>query len=161
MLKFRFIYHLSEEMCRLRLLQKVDTFVSNCSYEVIILNLRLLYGTETQTAPTVNHIGIQCKLILPPVITSTPTKAGIGAPKPNIYISDDDDDDDDAESGIAVDNTQSTVYEETTSASEPESDIPVEKQQKYLMFESALLLLFSICVMCSSTYTSIEKFTIG
>ena len=165
MLKFRLIYHLLEEMYRLRLLQKVDTSVSNCSYEVIILNLHLLYGTETQTAPTVSHIGIQCELILPPVITSTPTKAGIGPPKPNIYISDDNDDDyyddDDAESGTAVDNTQSTVYEETTSASEPESDIPVEKQQTYLVFESALLLLFSICVMCRSTYTSIEKFTIG
>ena len=167
MLKFRLIYHLLEEMYRLRLLQKVDTSVSKCSYEVIILSLHLLYGTETQTAPTVSHIGIQCELILPPVITSKPTKAGIGSPKPNISISDDndddydDDDDDDAESGTAVDNTQSTVYEETTSASEPESDIPVEKQQTYLVFESALLLLFSICVMCRSTYTSTEKFTIG
>ena len=34
-------------------------------------------------------------------------------------------------------------------------------QQTYLVFESALLLLFSICFMCRSTYISIEKFTRG
>ena len=38
-----------------------------------------------------------------------------------------------------MDITQSTVYKETTSASEPELDIPVEKQQTYLVFESAFL----------------------
>ena len=54
-----------------------------------------------------------------------------------------------------------TLYEDPTSASEPESDLPVEKRQTYLVFESALLVLFSICFICRSTYTSIEKFTRG
>ena len=58
------------------------------------------------------------------------------------------------------------MYQETTSASDPESDgsaadVPVEKQQTYLIFESALLILFSICFMCRSTHTSIEKVTFG
>ena len=44
------------------------------------------------------------------------------------------------------------LYEEATSASETESDLPVDKQKTYLIFESALLLLFSICFMCRSTY---------
>ena len=105
-----------------------------------------------------NDIGIQCEFLLPPVITSTPMKRSIAVPKLNSSdISDDDDDED----GTVADTTESTVYQETTSASEPESDIPVEKQQTFLVFEFALLLIFSICFMCRSTYTSIEKVTIG
>ena len=58
----------------------------------------------------------------------------------------------DNEGGTVADTTQSTLYEETTSGSEPESDLSVEKQQTYLVFESALLLLFSICFMCRSMH---------
>ena len=76
-----------------------------------------------------------------------------------LYLSDISDDDD--QDGTVPDTTESTVYQETTSASKPESDIPVEKQQTFLVFEFALLLIFSICFMCRSTYTSIEKVTIG
>lgn len=42
----------------------------------------------------VSYIAVQCELIVPPVITLTPAKAGIGAPKPNKYIDDDDNDND-------------------------------------------------------------------
>ena len=117
-----------------------------------------LHGAGTQAGSTVSHIGIQCELLLPPVVsTSTPTKANVAVPASNISdVSDIDDDD----NNIA-DITQSSVYLQTTSASEPESDVPVEKQRTYLIFESALLMLFSICFMCKSTYTSIEKITIG
>ena len=95
--------------------------------------------------------------MVPVVGTSTPTKANFSVPASNISdVSDIDDDD----NNIA-DITQSSVYLQTTSASEPESDVPVEKQWTYLIFESALLTLFSICFMCRSTYTSIEKITIG
>ena len=62
--------------------------LQSTSYEVTILNLYLSYGTETQTALMVSYIGIQCELIVPPIITSIPAKAGIGAPKPNKYIDD-------------------------------------------------------------------------
>ena len=42
-------------------------------------------ATETQsTTPTVCHIGIQCELLLPPAITSTPTKATVAVPKPDV-----------------------------------------------------------------------------
>ena len=116
-----------------------------------------LHGAGTQAGSTVSHIGIQCEILLPPVITSTPTKANVAVPESNISdISDADNDDDNV-----ADVTQSSVYQETTSASEPESDVPVEKQQIYLIFESCLLMLFTICFMCRSTYTSIEKVTIG
>ena len=103
------------------------------------------HGAGTQAGSTVSHIGIQCELLLPPVVnTSTPTKANVAVPKSNISdVSDIDDDD----NNIA-DITQSSVYLQTTSASEPESDVPVEKQRTYLIFESALLTLFSfaLCV---------------
>ena len=91
--------------------------------------------------------------MLPSVTTSTPNFA---VPESNISdVSDIDEDDN------VADITQLSIYQETTSASEPESDVPVEKQQTYLIFESSLLILFSICFMCRSTYTSIEKVTIG
>ena len=41
-----------------------------------------MHGAETQATPTVSHIGIQCELLLPPALTSTPTKASVGASKP-------------------------------------------------------------------------------
>ena len=117
-----------------------------------------MHGAATQATPTFSHIGIQCELLLPPPITSTPTKASVGTPILS-DISDVDDDIIDDEGGTVADTTQSTLYKETTSGSEPESDLSVEKQQTYLVFESALLLLFSICFMCRSIYISIEKFT--
>ena len=116
-------------------------------------------ATETQsTTPTVCYIGIQCELLLPPAITSTPTKATVAVPKPDVGDYYDDTDD---EGDTTADTTQSTLYEEATSASETESDLPVDKQKTYLIFESALLLLFSICFICRSTYISIEKVMIG
>ena len=69
----------------------------------------------------------------------------------------DDDDNDMHESSTAVDTTQSTLYEET-SVSESELDVTtVEKQKAYVIFESALMLLFSTCFMCRSTYIVINK----
>ena len=102
-----------------------------------------MHVAETQARPTVSHIGIQCELLLPQApITSTPTKASTGTSKPTISsdISDVDDDIND-EGGTDADTTQSTLYEDPISTSEPESDLPVEKQQTYLVFESALLVL--------------------
>ena len=124
-----------------------------------------MHDTGTQTTRKVHSdIGIQCELILPPAITtSTPTKVGVGVSEPIISdISTSDDDDNDMyESSTTVDTTQSTLYEET-SVSESELDVTtVEKQKTYVIFESALMLLFSICFMCRSTYIVINKVTIG
>ena len=124
-----------------------------------------MHNAETQTARKVySDVGIQCELILPPAIaTSTPTKAGVGVSEPiisDISTSDDDDNDDVYEGSTAVDTTQSTLYEET-SMSESELNLAVENQKTYLIFESALMLLFSICFICRSTYIVINKATIG
>ena len=62
-------------------------------------------------------------------------------------ISDDDNDDNDE----VADSTRSTIYQENSNASELELDLPVQNQQTYLVFESALLLLFSIC-FCVQKY---------
>ena len=54
-------------------------------------------ATETQsTTPSVCHIDIQCELLLPPAITSTPTKATVAVPKPDVgdYYDDTDDEGD-------------------------------------------------------------------
>ena len=69
------------------------------------------FGVGTQAgSATVAHAGIQCELLLPPVTTSTPTKANVAVPEPNIfYVSDIDDDDN------VADITQSSIYQETTS----------------------------------------------
>ena len=54
-----------------------------------------LRGAGTQAGSTVSHIGIQCELLLPPVITSTSTKANATVHESNISdISDVDDDND-------------------------------------------------------------------
>ena len=124
-----------------------------------------MHNAETQTARKgYSDFGIQCELILPPAIaTSTPTKAGVGVSKPiisDISTIDDDDNDDVYEGNTTVDTTQSTLYEET-SVSESELDLEVENQKTYLIFESALMLLFSICFMCRRTYIVINKATIG
>ena len=86
-----------------------------------------MHGAETQATPTVSHIGIQCELLLPPSLTSTPTKASVGASKPILSDVSDVDDITDDEGGTAADTTESTLYEETTSASEPELNLSVEK----------------------------------
>ena len=86
-----------------------------------------MLDVETQPRPEICHIGIQCELLLPPIMTSTPMKGSIAVPEPNVSdISDDNDDNE------VADSTKSTIYQETTSASEPEPNLPVEEQQTYL-----------------------------
>ena len=46
-------------------------------------------------------------------------------------------------------------------SSEDEGQIPLEKQMTFLVFESALMLLFSTCVACGSTVVSIKRHIIG
>ena len=95
----------------------------------IYMDIYSVHGAEAQATPTVSHIGIQCELLLPPSLTSTPKKASVGASKPVLSDISEVDDITNDEGGTAADTTQSTLYEETTSASEPESDLSVEKQQ--------------------------------
>ena len=98
-------------------------------------------------------------------LTSTPTKASVGASKPilsdtyKVHV--DDITDHSMERYCSTAQSTIVVANIPPVRSEPELNLSVEKQQTYLVFESALLLLFSICFMCRSTYISIEKFTRG
>ena len=60
----------------------------------------------------------------------------------------------------AAESTESTINWETTT-SEDEEQIPVEKQLTFLVFQSALMLLFATCVACGSTFISIKLHVIG
>lgn len=102
------------------------------------------------------HVGVQCDLLCPPM-TSTPTKGSIAGFLPEADISDINDLED------TVDATESTAYDESTcSTLEPDNPLPTEKQPTYLVFESALMLLFCTCFACKSRFATIsEKYTIG
>jgi len=56
--------------------------------------------------------------------------------------------------------TESTMYWETT-ASGDEEQTPVEKQLTFLVFESALVMLFATCVCCGSAFDSIKRHMVG
>ena len=62
--------------------------------------------------------------------------------------------------------TESTTCWETTVTvvsyvSEDDEKFPVEKQLTFLVFESALMLLFATCVACSSAFVSIKRHVVG
>ena len=100
----------------------LNTVTNNISSKLVGLSkvyIAQLHGAGTQAGSTVPHIDLQCKLLLPPVTTSTKANAELNISD----ISDVDDDDHDV-----TDITQSSVYQETTSASELKSDVPIEKQ---------------------------------
>ena len=81
------------------------------------------------------------------LVTSTLTKGNITGVLSEVDISDTID----LES-TTVDDTESTTYYDS-SITEPEDSLPVEKQPTYLVFESALMLLFqhvifAKCICC-------------
>ena len=76
-------------------------------------------------------------------VTSTPVKDSIPVVVSDTDISDINDLEDES---TTVDTTESTAYHESSiSTIEPDDSFPVEKQSTYLVFESALPLLFSTC----------------
>ena len=58
-------------------------------------------------------------------------------------------------------NLATAYFESSTSTTESDDYVPAEKQSTYLVFESALLLLFSTCFFCRSPFSTIEKWTVG
>jgi len=56
--------------------------------------------------------------------------------------------------------TELTMYWETTT-SEDEDHVSVEKQLTFLVFESALMLLFASCLCCGSTLVSKTRHVVG
>ena len=131
---------------------------------------------QTDLEVEVRHFGVQCDLLCPHVttnsnpepespernsrpVTSTPVKDSIP-----VMVSDTDilDINDLEDESTTVDATESTAYHESSiSTIEPDDSFPVEKQSTYLVFESALLLLFSTCFFCRSSFCTIEKWTVG
>ena len=94
-------------------------------------------------------------------VTSTPVKDSILVVVSDTDISDINDLEDES---TTVDATESTAYHESIiSTLEPDDSFPVEKQSTYLVFESALLLLFSTCFFCRSSFCTIQKqkWTVG
>lgn len=115
-------------------------------------------GTQTEfdeVSLSVCDVAVQCDLLRAPM-TSTPKK---GKKAPPFEDEDPFELTEDEESEADV--TESTIFQETTTTSEDEEQIPVEKQLTFLVFESALMLLFSTCVSCGSTFVSIKRHIIG
>ena len=120
---------------------------------------------ETQTEfKEVRHVGVQCDLLCPapsassiPVtstpVTSTPTK-GSTSLQLSMDMSDINDLEDDV--NTTADATESTAYD-SSSSTDLDDSLPVDKQPTYLVFESALMLLFSICYICKSKFVAVEK----
>ena len=119
-------------------------------------------GLEVQTDLEIKvcHVGVQCDLLCPQdssprpeslernsgPVTSTPIKDSIPVAVTDVDISDVSDLEDDT---TTVDATESTAYfESSTSTMESDDSMPAEKQSTYLVFESALLILFSTCFFC-------------
>jgi len=100
--------------------------------------MSMIIGIQTDLKVSVCDAAVQCDLLCPPM-TSTPKKGEI-APAiedadPFVLT----------EEESETDITESTIYRETTT-SEDEEQIPVEKQLTFLVFESALMLLFATSV---------------
>ena len=132
-------------------------------------------GLEVQTDLEIKvcHVGVQCDLLCPQdssprpeslernsgPVTSTPIKDSIPVAVTDVDISDVSDLEDDT---TTVDATESTAYfESSTSTMESDDSMPAEKRSTYLVFESALLILFSTCFFCRSPFSTIEKWTLG
>jgi len=106
-----------------------------------------------QAAPTMCDVWVQCDLIYPiPPMASTPVKGKITS------VVDDGELTEEEESETEV--TESTMYWETTT-SEDEEQVSVEKQLTFLVFESALMLLFASCLHCGSALASNTRHVVG
>ena len=129
----------------------------------VIVNLFL----ETQTEfIEVCHVGVQCDLLCPAPttdsipVTSTPTKSSTLLQLSEADISDINDFDDDV--NTTVDATESTEYHDSSSSiTDLDNSLPADKQPTYLVFESALMLLFSTCFICKSKFVTVEKLMFG
>ena len=109
------------------------------------------------------HVGVQCDLLCPALsansipVTSTPTK-GSTSLQLSMDMSDINDLEDDV--NTTADATESTAYD-SSSSTDLDNSLPVDKQPTYLVFESALMLLFSICYICKSKFVAVEKVVVG
>ena len=114
----------------------------------------MITGTQTEFEVLMCDVAVQCDPLDPPM-TSTPKKA-----EKVPAIEDEDPFELTEEEESEADVTGSTIYQDTTT-SEDKEQIPLEKQLTFLVFESALMLLFSTCVACGSAFVSIKRNVIG
>jgi len=112
--------------------------------------------TGIQAAPTMCDVGVQFDFIHPiPPMTSTPVKGKITS-----VVNNGDPFELTEEEESETEVTESTMYWETTT-SEDEDQVSVEKQLTFLVFESALMLLFASCLCCVSALVSKTQHVVG
>ena len=110
------------------------------------------------------HVGVQCDLLCPASpansipVTSTPTKGSTSLQLSDTDISEINDLEDDV--NTTVDATESTGYHDSSST-DLDNSLPADQQPTYLVFESALMLLFSSCFICKSKFVTVEKLMVG
>jgi len=140
---------------RLQLHLKSLTMVRTKFNNVCMLLLsELVIGI--QAAPTMCDVGVQCDLIHPiPPMTWTPVKGKITS-----VVDDGDPFELTKEKESETEVTESTMYWDTTT-SEDEDQVSVEKQLTFLVFESALMLLFASYLRCGSTLVSNTWYVVG
>ena len=114
----------------------------------------MITGTQTEFEVITCDAAVQCDYcdLLEPQMTSTPKKETAQTTEdatPFEIIEESE-----------ADVTESTIYQETNTLEEDE-EIPLEKQMTFLVFESALMLLFSTCVACGSAFVSIKRHIMG
>ena len=96
---------------------------------------------------------MQCDFLCPQpaTVTSTPTK---GARQFTEAYSPDGDFDDDVNATV---DTAAGSIEYLDSSNDTDNCLPADKQPTYLVYESALMLLFVTCFICTSKFVTIKK----
>ena len=116
--------------------------------------MNVITGTQTEFEIVMCDAAVQCDYcnLLEPQMTSTPKKQTAQATEDATPF--------EITEESEADVTESIIYQETTTSEEDEQ-IPLEKQMTFLVFESALMLLFSTCVACGSAFVSIKHHIMG
>ena len=123
---------------------------------IAVMNTILFLESQTEFIE-VCHVSAQCDLLCPAPpansipVTSIPIKSGTSLQLSDTDISDINDLEDDV----------NTTVDATGSSTDLDNYLPADKQPIYLVFESALMLLFSSCFICKSKFVIVEKLMVG
>ena len=121
-------------------------------YYYIVIVTCVCVCLEVQTKPRVCDAGVQCGLFVPSIpLTSAPRKSSIY--EVDISYTDIND---------TIDATESTGYTASEDFDSKEDNscaesAEVDKETTYLVFETAILLLFSISFACTGKAVTITK----
>ncbi|XP_078695648.1 uncharacterized protein LOC144924408 isoform X1 [Branchiostoma floridae x Branchiostoma belcheri] len=130
----------------------------------VVAELKNSVGTQTkssgrhratQVTPARADAGVQCTLLAPP-----PENEDTDSEPESEEEEDDDDDEDYFPSEEELSDTDSDDLE-TEEIHLPDESVPPQEERKYLVFHSALLQLFSLCLLCGSGKQKLRLETIG